>query len=437
MSRREPTQGGPALRVPIGVFLVVVVVVGALWVTTNKAAASVVFTEPANAPSPRPGFLPPSTVTAIARTPVHTIGHVVSGDTVGLYGGGESNTCDAAAIGAFLAANPAMALAWAQALLIPPSDISLYLASFTALTLRTDTAVTNHGYENGAATPFQSVLQAGTAVLVDAEGLPRVRCHCGNPLQLPAPPEPESEPVSYEGPRWAGFEPESVTVINPAPTEITDFVVLNEQTNSVVERPRSTDGPEDRPVDPVVDNMVRANFFVNGSGGPRTEAPSASTSPSSTELTESASAAYSVRSRSVTSPSDATTSPAEDLTLTGTTTPVTAEPGNDQTIQNQLSSSTAESEKTVTTTTEPVDTATTTKTTTTATTTKTTTKPPTKTTTTKPPTKTKTITTKPTTTTTKPTTTTTKPTTTTTTRKTPTSTTTTYEVPPEVPKSDS
>jgi hypothetical protein len=147
MSRREPTQGGPALRVPIGVFLVVVVVVGALWVATNKAAASVVFTEPANAPSPRPGFLPPSTVTAIARTPVHTIGHVVSGDTVGLYGGGESNTCDAAAIGAFLAANPAMALAWAQALLIPPSDISLYLASFTALTLRTDTAVTNHGYE--------------------------------------------------------------------------------------------------------------------------------------------------------------------------------------------------------------------------------------------------------------------------------------------------
>ena len=435
MSRREPTQGGPALRVPIGVFLVVVVVVGALWVATNKAAASVVFTEPANAPSPRPGFLPPSTVTAIARTPVHTIGHVVSGDTVGLYGGGESNTCDAAAIGAFLAANPAMALAWAQALLIPPSDISLYLASFTALTLRTDTAVTNHGYENGAATPFQSVLQAGTAVLVDAEGLPRVRCHCGNPLQLPAPPEPESEPVSYEGPRWAGFEPESVTVINPAPTEITDFVVLNEQTNSVVERPRSTDGPEDRPVDPVVDNMVRANFFVNGSGGPRTEAPSASTSPSSTELTESASAAYSVRSRSATSPSDATTSPAEDLTLTGTTTPVTAEPGNDQTIQNQLSSSTAESEKTVTTTTEPVDTATTTKTTTR--TTKTTTKPPTKTTTTKPPTKTKTITTKPTTTTTKPTITTTKPTTTTTTRKTPTSTTTTYEVPPEVPKSDS
>ena len=325
-----------------------------------------------------------------------------------------------------------MALAWAQALLIPPSDISLYLASFTALTLRTDTAVTNHGYENGAATPFQSVLQAGTAVLVDAEGLPRVRCHCGNPLQLPAPPEAESKPVSYEGPRWAGFEPESVTVINPAPTEITDFVVLNEQTNSVVERPRSTDGPEDRPVDPVVDNMVRANFFVNGSGGPRTEAPSASTSPSSTELTESASAAYSVRSRSVTSPSDATTSPAEDLTLTGTTTPVTAEPGNDQTLQNQLSSSTAESEKTVTTTTEPVDTATTTKTTTTTTTTttKTTTKPPTKTTTTKPPTKTKTITTKPTTTTT-------KPTTTTTTRKTPTSTTTTYEVPPEVPKSDS
>jgi hypothetical protein len=38
--------------------------------------------------------------------------------------------------------------------------------------LQRDTRVTNHGFRNGRATPTQSILQAGTAVLVDEYGVP-------------------------------------------------------------------------------------------------------------------------------------------------------------------------------------------------------------------------------------------------------------------------
>ena len=99
---------------------------------------------------------------------------------------------------------------------ISPADIGPFLDTLTALTLRTDTAVTNHGFRNGVADSFPSVLQAGTAVLVDAEGLPRVRCFCGNPLQTPVP----LDNVRFEGRPWTGFEPESVTVIGRAPREV-------------------------------------------------------------------------------------------------------------------------------------------------------------------------------------------------------------------------
>jgi hypothetical protein len=48
---------------------------------------------------------------------------------------------------------------------ITPAAISDYMTALTPVTLRTDTAVTNHGFANGNVTPFQAVLQAGTAVM--------------------------------------------------------------------------------------------------------------------------------------------------------------------------------------------------------------------------------------------------------------------------------
>jgi len=83
--------------------------------------------------------------------------------------------------------------------------------------LRYDTRVTNHGFANGVATPYQSVLQAGTAVLVDRFGVPRARCYCGNPL---LPPIPQSTP-HYTGDTWPRWSPTTIIVVVPPGTPVT------------------------------------------------------------------------------------------------------------------------------------------------------------------------------------------------------------------------
>src|SRR5664280_209981 len=109
----------------------------------------------------------------------------------------DQSTCDRAQMARFLTANPDKANAWVAAQNHDPSlrwsggtsltasQIPAYLNELTPIRLLADTRVTNNGYVNGAPTPHQSVLQAGTAVLVDQYGVPRARCACGNPLQPP------------------------------------------------------------------------------------------------------------------------------------------------------------------------------------------------------------------------------------------------------------
>ena len=64
---------------------------------------------------------------------------------------------------------------------VPMTFCPGYLRGLTSVVLRADTQVTNHGFRDARVTGFQSVLQAGTAVLVDNRGVPRVRCACGSP----------------------------------------------------------------------------------------------------------------------------------------------------------------------------------------------------------------------------------------------------------------
>lgn len=80
-----------------------------------------------------------------------------------------------------------------------------------------DTRVTNFGYTTERLTSRQSVLEAGTAVLVDDRGVPRVRCACGNPLGQPLSGHQASE---YEGQPWPQFTPEHAIEITPADTSI-------------------------------------------------------------------------------------------------------------------------------------------------------------------------------------------------------------------------
>jgi hypothetical protein len=147
-----------------------------------------------------------------------------SGSTPGLYGGTRNHhSCDAAKLIIFLEQNPGKAAAWAQTLGIQTSQIRDYVNGLTAVTLRTDTRVTNHGYVNGRANPIQAVLEAGTAVFVDKYGRPVVKCYCGNPL---TPPELLTTPT-YVGPMWSGFDASHITIINQSTTIINVFTIYD------------------------------------------------------------------------------------------------------------------------------------------------------------------------------------------------------------------
>jgi hypothetical protein len=143
----------------------------------------------------------------------HTL--IATSSTPGLYGGtGNDRVCDGSAIVAFLARSPAKARAWAEVLGIAPSAIASYVAGLAPVLLTSDTLVTNHGYRDGRATTLQSVLQAGTAVMVDARGVPRVKCNCGNPL---TPPDAIA-PTHATGTAWGRYDPTQVVVVTPTRT---------------------------------------------------------------------------------------------------------------------------------------------------------------------------------------------------------------------------
>jgi hypothetical protein len=65
-----------------------------------------------------------------------------------------------------------------------------------------DISVTMFGFKNGQSYGYPAVMEAGTAILIDDQGMPRARCACGNPLLGPTedipdgvdnPPAPDSE----------------------------------------------------------------------------------------------------------------------------------------------------------------------------------------------------------------------------------------------------
>jgi hypothetical protein len=277
----EPPEGGagrpggsPKRRnVLIAGGLAAVLIIGAIVAfnpgnkKASPKAAGEIFLQPAAAMGPN--SYTPSVATATptvtppgpqSPAPSATGGTVAiqgqSASTPGLYGGTRNqSSCDPQQMVTFLQQNPDKAGAWVRALNSDPSlkwsggtqlsvaQIPDYVNELTPVILREDTRVTNHGFLNGGPTTLQSVLQAGTAVLVDAYGVPRVRCACGNPL---GPPIPVPETPSYTGTAWPGFSPPAVIVVIPPPTVINVFTLVNiaDPTQSF-DRPARTSGAAD------------------------------------------------------------------------------------------------------------------------------------------------------------------------------------------------
>ncbi|MYY84094.1 MULTISPECIES: DUF6777 domain-containing protein [unclassified Streptomyces] len=173
----------------------------------------------------------------------------IPGGTPGLYGGTHNvGSCDIDRQVRFLTADQGKARAFARAAGIEEAAVPDYLRGLTPVVLRADTRVTNHGYRGGSPTSFQSVLQTGTAVLVDDRGLPRVRCACGNPLK---PPVAFKSSPRHNGQAWRGYQPTRVVVVTPAPRPIVDITIVNIVNNTWIER-KIGDGKahHDRPTKP-------------------------------------------------------------------------------------------------------------------------------------------------------------------------------------------
>ncbi|MDQ3720658.1 MAG: hypothetical protein M3350_07770 [Actinomycetota bacterium] len=125
----------------------------------------------------------------------------------GAFGGtGDNTVCDREKLVQELAADPAKLSAWADAAGVDddPQAVGDYIRKLRPSTLTRDTQVTNHSYTDGSAKAYQAVLPKGTAVLVDEEGKPVVRCRCGNPLTEPVELEKQTKcincPANYRPP---------------------------------------------------------------------------------------------------------------------------------------------------------------------------------------------------------------------------------------------
>jgi hypothetical protein len=232
------------MLLPVILVVALIALVGAGCTANDTPEQGTVQLEPVSYTGANP-FTPPVGTDQSGVTPPPQAGGTFPGDTVGLYGGSATESgCDQAKLVAYLQENPAKATAWAGVLGIVSADIPTFVAGLTPALLRSDTRVTNHGFSNGAAVAVPAVLQAGTAVLVDAHGFPVTKCFCGNPLTAPT----VFSSTTFVGPQWTTFVATSVTVIVPVTQVVNQFTIVEPGTGNSFQRPTGSSGGQDGPV---------------------------------------------------------------------------------------------------------------------------------------------------------------------------------------------
>lgn len=193
---------------------------------------------------------PPSPTAPPSSSASANVTRGVDGAAPGLYGGTRKvGSCDVEKQVTALQGDPAKSKAFASVLDIAPSAVPDYLRALTPVQLRMDTRVTNHGYRDGAPTAYQAVLQAGTAVLVDDRGVPRVRCACGNPL---APPVAQKSTPKRTGEAWPGYQSSNVVVVAPSTQVVNAFVMYDPESGEWFERDKGDTGADDTKTQPPV-----------------------------------------------------------------------------------------------------------------------------------------------------------------------------------------
>ncbi|MER6155825.1 PASTA domain-containing protein [Streptomyces sp. NPDC001868] len=176
------------------------------------------------------------------------------GNTPGLYGGTQQpKVCDVRKLEKFLTApeNEKKAQEWARIADVDVDGIGQYLDELTPVLLRHDTLVKNHDYKKGKGVPFDALLEAGIAVLVDDQGVPAVKCSCGNPLRA-FDEDPERIKVEFaDGNKaWKGYDKTAVVVVKPAPETLKEIKLVDvEDPDQGISRDVGTTGESDTTFD--------------------------------------------------------------------------------------------------------------------------------------------------------------------------------------------
>jgi hypothetical protein len=183
------------------------------------------------------------------------------GNTPGLYGGTRKpKVCDVDRLKDFLTdpRNRQKAREWARVVGITPGRIEGYIDDLTPVLLRHDTLVKNHDYKKGRAVAFDALLEAGIAVLVNDQGLPAVKCSCGNPLQS-FDKDPEKISVKFEdgNKKWEGYEKSDVVTVKPAPEPLERIALIDvDNPDQGINRPVGSTGENDEPFDATKQHAV-------------------------------------------------------------------------------------------------------------------------------------------------------------------------------------
>ncbi len=176
------------------------------------------------------------------------------GNTPGLYGGTRKpKVCDVDKLEDFLSdpKNKKKAQVWADIAGVEIDGIGNYLDDLTPVLLRHDTLVKNHDYKGGKGVPFDALLEAGIAVLVDEQGLPAVKCSCGNPLQA-FDEDPKDIKVEFDddNKKWDGYDESAPVVVKPAPEQLKEIKLVDvEDSDRGISREVGSTGESDETFD--------------------------------------------------------------------------------------------------------------------------------------------------------------------------------------------
>ncbi|MFJ7147525.1 DUF6777 domain-containing protein [Streptomyces sp. NPDC100445] len=246
------TASGPASRTapPATATVTTGPAPGRTGATTPLRSAPPPIAPPVSAP---PRSAPPPTVPPSSAAPGDDgifaplpAAHTLSGTTPGLYRGtAHVAGCDVERHIGSLTADRARAGAFAHAVGVSAAALPGFLRGLTPAALRRDTRVTSHAYRGRRAAGYQAVLQAGTAVLVDDRGVPRVRCACGNPLDAPTA---DHDGVDARGAAWPGYRPSRVIAVSPAPRAVDSLMLVDVDARLWIERRTGRDVGRDRVV---------------------------------------------------------------------------------------------------------------------------------------------------------------------------------------------